>query len=216
MFAKFKSFFCTMGCKAAVHPQTTQTVLMIPPNEYAGWNPEAAKDNKFMEEHENNLKQYQLEFDRLVNSLKSCNVDVLLTSEGTAKTPDSIFPNNWLSIHDGTACIYPMRVPNRRLEIRPDIIDLLKENSMISKVKDMTHYVDENRFFEGTGALVLDRGNRIAFCNLSQRSDAQLAVEWANYFGYKLVLFQAFDGDGSNISYQRINVRWINICYRLF
>eukprot|EP01084_Bolivina_argentea_P164907 286616_1 len=145
-----------------IFSQTTQTVLMIPPNEYAGWNPEAAKDNKFMQQHEQNLKQYQVEYNRLVDALKASGVTVILTSKGTEKTPDSIFPNNWLSLHDGVACIYPMRVPNRRLEIRQDIIELLKskEYGFVSAVYDMSGYVDEGKYFEGTGALVLDRENR--------------------------------------------------------
>ena len=104
--------------EAVVYPQTTDKVLMIPPNKYAGWNEEAAKDNKFMEKRENDLKQYQLEHTALVVELEDAGVEVVLAQiTDDLNTPDAIFPNNWLSIHDGTACKYPMKVPNRRDEV---------------------------------------------------------------------------------------------------
>jgi hypothetical protein len=152
------------------------------------------------------LKQYQLEFDRVVQALTNADINVVLASVGLEKTPDSIFPNNWLSIHDnGEAAIYPMKVENRRLEIRPDIIEQLKNGDFISgEIYDLTHYVPDGKFFEGTGALVLDREHRIAYVNLSQRSDAQLAVEWSNHFGYKLVLFEAFGAGGHPIYHTNV------------
>lgn len=130
-------------------------------------------------------------YSALVEALQKAGVEVILAEiTDERNTPDAIFPNNWLSIHDGTACKYPMKVPNRRDEVRQYMVDMLKEKKLVKDEYDMTAYVAEGKFFEGTGALVLDRANRIAYCNLSQRANAQLAVQWANRFGYKLVLFE--------------------------
>jgi len=195
--------------EAAVYPQTTDKVFMIPPNKYAGWNEEAAKDNKFMEKRDNDLKVYKAEHSALVDGLQKAGVEVVMAEiTDDLNTPDAIFPNNWLSIHDGTACKYPMKVPNRRDEIRQYMVEMLKQKKMVKDEYDMTAYVEEGKFFEGTGALVLDRANRIAYCNLSQRANAQLAVQWANRFGYKLVLFEAFtkDADGNENAIYHTNV----------
>lgn len=189
------------------HAQTTNTVLLVPPNEYAGWNSEAAKDNKFMANliSSNIQKHFHSEYNIVVQALQSANINVIQASVGTEDTPDCIFPNNWLSIHDnGQAVIYPMKVLNRRLEIRSDIIQQLQDCKYIHSVYDMSGYANEDLFFEGTGALVLDRENKWAFVNQSQRSYAQLAVEWCNHFGYHLVLFEAYDAHGYAIYHTNV------------
>ena len=178
--------------------QTTNTILMIRPINFR-MNEQTAVNNYFQEDI--NLKNAEInkkaqqEFDDYVNKLRSFNIDVIVISDTTEfDTPDSIFPNNWISFHEnGTTAIYPMFAENRRLERREDILEELENQGfLIENVVDYTSAEKENIFLEGTGSMILDRQNRKAYCALSARADEDLFIEFCEDFEYTPVIFQAY------------------------
>ncbi len=135
------------------------------------------------------------EFDNFVEKLESVGIHVIVIEDTkTPDTPDSIFPNNWISFHqDGTVALYPMFAENRRLERREDILDILEEKGFeIKNIVDYTSAEDENIFLEGTGSMLLDRVNKKAYCALSPRADEELFIEFCEDFEYTPVLFHAY------------------------
>ncbi len=161
-------------------------------------NEQTAVNNYFQEEidlkNAEINKKAQEEFDAYVFKLKSFGVNVVVISD-TDKfdSPDSIFPNNWVSFHaDGTVALYPMFAENRRLERREDILEELeKQNFVIENVVDYTSAEDEGVYLEGTGSILLDRVNRKAYCALSARADEELFIEFCEDFEYTPVVFIA-------------------------
>ena len=121
--------------------------------------------------------------------------------------PDALFPNNWVSFHeDGTVVLYPMQAESRRRERRPEVIDTVVQQLgfKVSRVVDLTHYEASGRFLEGTGSLVLDRCNRVAYACSSPRTHPDVLEDWARQLGYHWVLFDACDRDG--VPYYHTNV----------
>jgi hypothetical protein len=177
--------------------QTTNTILMIRPISFR-MNEQTAVNNYFQEElaiknTEINIKA-QEEFDGFVFKLKSFGINVVVISDtDTFDTPDSIFPNNWVSFHsEGTVGLYPMFAENRRLERREDILNTLEEEGfLIQNIVDYTSAEDENIFLEGTGSIILDRINRKAYCALSARANEDLFIEFCEDFEYTPVVFTA-------------------------
>ncbi|MFY7671416.1 citrulline utilization hydrolase CtlX [Tenacibaculum sp. MEBiC06402] len=178
--------------------QTTNTILMIRPVGFR-MNEQTAVNNYYQKVLENVLPatvnaKAQEEFDNYVEKLRSFGVNVIVVSDTTeTDTPDSIFPNNWISFHEnGTVGLYPMFAENRRLERREDILDILEEQGfVINEVVDYTSAEEENIFLEGTGSLLLDRENRKAYCALSPRADEELFIEFCEDFEYTPVVFTA-------------------------
>lgn len=179
--------------------QITNTILMIRPLHFY-MNEETAVNNYF-QQHADGLDQrsvlqmVQREFDGFVKALQDKGVNVIVVEDRSeVRTPDSIFPNNWVSFHaNGDVALYPMFAENRRLERREDILELLEEKGFqIDKIIDLTDVEKEQVFLEGTGSLVLDRENSIAYCALSERSDEELFFEFCEIFGYKPLTFSAF------------------------
>ena len=124
-------------------------------------------------------------------------------------TPDSIFPNNWVSCHeDGTVGLFPMYAENRRTERRSDILDTLKKNgAQIHKLFDLSHHEKKGHFLEGTGSIVLDRHNKVAYAALSQRTNLTLFLEFCKAFGFTPVSFTAYqDVDGARKAIYHTNV----------
>jgi len=120
------------------------------------------------------------EFDVLVKKLREKKIYVVVLQDSeTPHTPDSIFPNNWISFHHKKMILYPMLAENRRLERQKLWVELLKQTFSISKVKDFSPEESKGKFLEGTGSLVLDRKNKIAYANLSSRTDAMLCSSGA-------------------------------------
>src|ERR1051325_5450455 len=165
-----------------MNEQTTPTILMIRPVNFV-FNEQTAGSNAFQNR---NAEQQRVqdkalqEFDNLVNVLKENGVDVIVIDD-TAEplTPDSIFPNNWVSFHDdGTVFLYPMMAENRRLERREDIITQLEDEFRVKHVIDLSHFEHENKFLEGTGSMVLDRENKIAYACLSPRTNKEVLEEF--------------------------------------
>lgn len=161
-------------------------------------NEQTAVNNFFQEDLElQNAeinKKAQEEFDTYVFKLKSFGIHVVVISDSDKfDTPDSIFPNNWISFHsDGTVALYPMFAENRRLERREDILETLEEKGFrIDNIVDYTSAEDEDIFLEGTGSIILDRVNRKAYCALSARADEDLFIEFCEDFEYTPVVFVA-------------------------
>jgi len=178
--------------------QTTNSILMIRPINFR-MNEQTAVNNYYQKVLDNILPssvnaKAQKEFDAYVEKLKSFGVHVIVISdEENTDTPDSIFPNNWISFHEnGTVGLYPMFAKNRRLERREDILDKLEEEGFI--IKTTIDYSDAEKhdvFLEGTGSLLLDRINRKAYCALSPRADEDLLLEFCEDFEYTPVIFNA-------------------------
>ncbi|MFK8060737.1 MAG: citrulline utilization hydrolase CtlX [Polaribacter sp.] len=177
--------------------QTTNTILMIRPINFRK-NEQTAVNNYFQEDihlknDEINSKAQQ-EFDTYVLKLRSFGINVVVVSDTKEfDTPDSIFPNNWISFHaNGTVAIYPMFAKNRRLERREDILEQLEnEGFLIENVVDYTTAEEDEIFLEGTGSMILDRENKKAYCALSPRADEELFIEFCEDFEYLPVIFTA-------------------------
>lgn len=177
--------------------QTTNTILMVRPVNFR-MNEQTAVNNYYQEEldlkNSEINKKAQKEFDDYVNTLRSFGVNVIVVSDTPEfDTPDSIFPNNWISFHaNGTVAIYPMFAENRRLERREDILDELeKQGYVIDNIFDYTSAEEDNLFLEGTGSMILDRQNKKAYCALSPRADEELFIEFCEDFEYTPVIFTA-------------------------
>ncbi len=172
-----------------------------------GFNPETAVNNRFQADSGKNVQQKALEeFNGLQGLLEKNHVTLTVIND-TAEpfTPDSIFPNNWISFHeDGSVFLYPMFAVNRRLEKKPHILEQLKKEFVISNLIDLSRYETENRFLEGTGSLVLDRVNRIAYACLSPRTDARLLDEYCRMAGYTPVSFISKDMAGEDIYHTNV------------
>ena len=177
--------------------QTTQSILMIRPVNFR-MNEQTAVNNYFQEQielqnAEINTKAQQ-EFDAFVEKLMAVGVNVVVVSDDELDdTPDSIFPNNWVSFHsNGDVAIYPMFAENRRKERREEVfIRLEEEGFKIENLVDYTSAEDEGLFLEGTGSIALDRVNRKAYCALSPRADEDLFIEFCEDFEYTPVIFTA-------------------------
>ena len=137
----------------------------------------------------------QQEFDAFVEKLTAVGVDVTVVDDTlNPDTPDSIFPNNWISFHEnGDVALYPMFAENRRHERREDILDILEDKGfVINNIVDYTSAEEDGFFLEGTGSLLLDRANAKAYCALSPRADEELFIEFCEDFDYAPVIFEAF------------------------
>ncbi|HLK98874.1 MAG TPA: arginine deiminase-related protein [Hymenobacter sp.] len=146
------------------------------------------------------------EFDEMVHQLQALGVDVTVYDDSpNPYTPDSIFPNNWVSFHaSGTVVLYPMQAENRRPERRPDIINDLAERFHVAKIVDLTHYEQEGKFLEGTGSMVLDRMHKVAFACLSPRTHPDVLAEFSRRTGYRTVTFHAADAAGTAVYHTNV------------
>ena len=193
--------------------QITNTILMVRPVAFR-MNEETAVNNYFQEDLsvKNNQinKNAQQEFDAFVEKLKAKGVNVIVIEDRLDQdTPDSIFPNNWISFHkDGTVGVYPMFAENRRRERREDVFDILEEKGFfIDKIVDYTSAEEEGIFLEGTGSIILDRVHNKAYCALSDRADEDLFIEFCEDFDVFPVLFTAKQSvDGKRLPIYHTNV----------
>jgi len=177
--------------------QSTSHILMIRPINF-GFNEETAASNAFQNRNadRNGVKEKaRAEFDGMVAILRENEVDVTVIEDTPEPyTPDSIFPNNWVSFHaDGTVFLYPMQAENRRLERREDIIAKLEDRFEVKHIIDLSRFERENKFLEGTGSMVLDRENKVAYACISPRTDREVLALFCEQAGYKEVSFHAFD-----------------------
>ncbi|MGA9650928.1 citrulline utilization hydrolase CtlX [Pedobacter sp.] len=177
--------------------QTTNHLLMIRPVDFK-FNVQTAGNNKFqVASTESNIQKLALEeFDGFVGLLRKNEVDVTVIDDTLQpETPDSIFPNNWVSFHDdGSVYLYPMFSENRRQERRSEILEGLKEKFEVNHITDISFYEQQFAFLEGTGSMVLDRINKVAYACLSVRTDEEVLNNFCMLSGYSAVSFQAVDG----------------------
>jgi len=188
--------------------QSTSHILMIRPVNF-GFNEETAGSNAFQDRNaatDGVNEKAQQEFDRMVNTLRGEGVDVTVIDDTPEPyTPDSIFPNNWVSFHDdGGVFLYPMQAENRRLERREDIINQLEDNFAVKHIIDLSRFEVEDKFLEGTGSMVLDRMNKIAYACLSPRTDRELLNLFCEQAGYTAVSFDAVDEKGQAIYHTNV------------
>ncbi len=179
--------------------QTTNSILMIRPVAFR-MNEQTAVNNYYQKVLDGLSKETvnakaQQEFDAFVTKLRMVGVQVIVVDDTLAPdTPDSIFPNNWISFHEsGDVVLYPMFAENRREERREDILDILEEHGfVINEIMDYTSAEEDGFYLEGTGSLLLDRENSKAYCALSPRADEELFIEFCEDFEYSPILFEAF------------------------
>lgn len=189
-------------------PQNTHHIMMIRPVRFS-FNEQTAESNAFQQAtaqaHDTHEKAVK-EFDGFVDVLRKNGVQVWVVDDTEdPHTPDSIFPNNWISMHeDSRIAVYPMQAENRRLERRADIVHHLAEVFTIQDIADYTQGEQEGKFLEGTGSMVLDRVNRICYACLSPRTHIDLLHTFCSDFNYKLVDFTAVDVKGTLIYHTNV------------
>lgn len=192
-------------------PQLASTVLMIRPARFQS-NPMTAVSNRFQGRSSASPDEQQAlalaEFDGLVDALRAAGINVVVVDDTTEPhTPDSIFPNNWVSFHaDGRVVLYPMEAPNRRTERRVDIIEHLNKQQgfQVTEVVDLSAHEASEHYLEGTGSMVLDRANRIAYACLSTRTQLDPLGDFAQRMGYEVVAFDAVDRNGVPIYHTNV------------
>jgi hypothetical protein len=194
--------------------QASNTILMIRPVAFR-MNEQTAVNNYYQKVLDNILPatvqhKAKEEFDNFVAKLRNFGVNVIVVEDTLEpNTPDSIFPNNWVSFHqDGAVGLYPMFAENRRLERREAIFDILEEKGFsINNFYDYTSAEEDDLFLEGTGSLVLDRVNKKAYCALSPRADEDLLIEFCEDFEYTPVIFKAYQ----TVNDQRMEIYHTNV-----
>jgi hypothetical protein len=184
-------------------------IIMVRPVRF-GYNPQTAQSNAFQVEVDLTVEEIQAkavaEFDAMAESLRETGIEVLVFEDTQDPfTPDSVFPNNWFSTHfDGTLCLYPMEAQARRLERSPVIISDLQRNFAVTRVLDFSDYEKTGKFLEGTGSLILDHQNRIAYACLSSRTNEELLANWATAMDFEVVKFHSFDEPGKAVYHTNV------------
>ena len=202
--------------------QITDKVLMIRPKHFR-MNEQTAVNNYYQHNSDSALSvhsQWLREFDAFVESLRAKKIEVVLYEDlESLDTPDSIFPNNWISFHGNAIITYPMFAQNRRLERRRDILDDLKLRFGFNRRLSFEDWEQEELYLEGTGSLVLDRVNKIAYAVRSMRTSEAVLKAWCVETGYRPVIFWAFQrtSEGRKAVYHTnvvmsIGTEWCVIC----
>ncbi|GAM19273.1 hypothetical protein SAMD00019534_024480 [Acytostelium subglobosum LB1] len=206
----------TGGATPTFTSQSSNEILMVQPTHFE-LNAQAANDNYFMNApkdpsvvHQQALEEFHTYHDALKE--KGVKVTLFQPNDGL-ETPDCLFPNNWFSTHQPTESrtgqehvmvLYPMCHPNRRLERRDSIIKHVLARRENTKLIDLSSSEQTNIFLEGTGSFVIDRVNKVAYVCVSQRSHRDLALEWAEFMGYKLAAFTSTDSAGKIIYHTNV------------
>src|SRR5262249_23493366 len=191
------------------HVQSTNSVLMVRPSRFYP-NPETAADNAFQRDADRDSDALTLaareEFDAAVRTLRAAGVNVHIFDDTTdPEKPDAVFPNNWISTHhDGRIVLFPMYSALRRRERRQDIVEELRKRYRVSEVIDYSTFEDEGCCLEGTGSLVLDHLNKIAYVSLSNRSNPEVIQRFAEDFSYEPVTFTSIDSNGQPIYHTNV------------
>lgn len=191
--------------------QLASSVLMIRPMRFQS-NPQTADSNRFQSEPDASPEEQQRmalrQFEALAAALREAGIEVVVFDDTSEPhTPDSVFPNNWVSFHaDGTVVLYPMEAENRRGERRLDIIERLDamHGFQVREVVDLSHHEADSHFLEGTGSMVLDRVNRVAYACLSSRTHLDVLGDFAQRLDYDVVAFDAVDRDGVPIYHTNV------------
>ncbi|GAB3481829.1 citrulline utilization hydrolase CtlX [Marinomonas epiphytica] len=181
-----------------LYNQAPEAIVMVRPHHFQS-NTQTMQDNAFQKtclSLDSARDAYQ-EVTRAVSKLRQSGVQVHLFEDKKTLTPDSVFPNNWFSTHhQGSLISYPMYAENRRNEYRQDIIDFIKKEYNFTDLVDYRGYAEQGLFLEGTGAVVFDHVNRVAYAARSKRCDQVLLDKLCAHIGYDGVLFDAADENG--------------------
>jgi len=189
--------------------QTPNAIVLVRPHQFRP-NPDTVLDNLFQSAPgsmplEVTAREAREAVDRLAATLERLGIEVLVFDDVTDETPDSVYPNNWMSTHgDGTLMLYPMFVANRRFERRMDIVEALQSQFIIERIGDISHLELSDRFLEGTGSMVLDRPGRVAYAALSKRTDPSAFEAWCKAMAYTPVPFMAKDDAGVPIYHTNV------------
>jgi hypothetical protein len=197
----------------AREPQSAGAVLMVRPARFA-FNPQTAASNAFQSPSQRQSgvsaaeESALREFDGLAGKLLHAGVAVIAAEDSPSPVkPDAVFPNNWVSFHrDGTVVLYPMLAANRRWERREELIQQVTRDGgfRVTRTVDLSYREDQGKFLEGTGSLVLDRAQRVAYAALSPRTDLDVLGEFAQQLDYDLVTFDAFDPRGKPVYHTNV------------
>ena len=191
--------------------QTASTVLMVEPIAF-GYNSQTAENNYFQVEQKDADTQEKAlqEFNNFVAKLRDKGIEVITVKDTLdPHSPDSIFPNNWVSFHDdGSVVLYPMFAPNRRVERRTDILETLRnEGFTISEIDDLSSAENDDKFLEGTGSMIFDHDHKIAYGSVSLRLDEELFRDFCEKYGFTPVVFHSFQ----NVGNQRLPIYHTNV-----
>jgi len=179
---------------------------MIRPKHFA-FNAETASSNAFQKNQDNGESSQIIgdEFDRAVAKIRAAGIQVQVFEDGNLTLPDAVFPNNWLAcLPDKTLTIFPMLAENRRLEVRQDILDWVIDRVKIKQVIDLRTFAKNNQFLEGTGSLVFDHFNRIAYACESPRTSIELFELYCEKIGYTPFSFESLDLNGRPIYHTNV------------
>jgi len=186
--------------------QAPDAVVIIRPHHFRS-NPETRGDNAFqtLAEGQDVADQARDEFDAAVTELQDAGVQVHVFEDKSDKTPDSVFPNNWFSTHaGGHVAIYPMFASNRQAERRMDVIEMLKRDYRVQDVIDFSGLEADGLALEGTGAMVLDHIERVAYTAESNRADPIILERFCTHFGYEPLVFEARDQQGNRVYHTNV------------
>jgi len=189
--------------------QIASTILMVRPASF-GFNAETAQNNVFQKNVKGSQKTIQqkavAEFDKFVATLRKKGIDVIVF-EDTAKPvkPDALFPNNWFcTLEDGTLAVFPMYAPNRRIEKRNDLLEMLVNKYNVRDVEDWSEYEAESLFLEGTGSMIIDQEYKVIYACISPRTNKSVLEKFAQAHGYKAMLFDSKDEGGTDVYHTNV------------
>lgn len=202
--------------------QTTTHILMVRPASF-GYNQQTAVNNAFQEEPDNQsahvIKDKAIEeFNSFVHLLRAAGVNVIVIEDTPEPVkPDAVFPNNWITTHpNGVVITYPMFAPIRRLERRDSILEQLKNKFIVKDHIHLEQYEKENKFLEGTGSIILDRNNKVAYACISDRTDEELFNRFCEYISFKPMLFHSVDDNGIPVYHTNVmmamGTKYVIIC----
>lgn len=189
--------------------QAPQFLFMVRPANF-GFNEQTARTNSFQQKPIDDQQQIQKEalkeFDAMVELLKENEIELVVFEDTKDPVkPDAVFPNNWMSVHeDGKLLLYPMLTPNRRMERRPDFVQIIRDKFVIKDIIDFSAEERNKKIVEGTGSLVFDHVNKIAYAARSERTDEALVKEISQRLGYSPIIFNAVDQQGNAIYHTNV------------
>ncbi|MFL2592690.1 MAG: amidinotransferase [Cryomorphaceae bacterium] len=190
--------------------QITKNILMIRPSSF-GYNEDTSKDNFFQSKVDNmNDNEIQLaaihEFENMCSILRDHGINIILCeNKKNKKLSDDVFPNNWISFHKDKYVIHSMYAESRRKEKNKSFIEILKNNGFnYSLLNDYSIYEEDEVFLEGTGSVVLDRTNKVAYCSISKRSDFNLFEKFCQDIGYSPITFKSYDSKGGIVYHTNV------------
>lgn len=186
--------------------QTTSNLLMIRPVNFS-FNTETAVNNSFQAQQDIDAQEKALlEFDSFTYKLQHHGVEVTVINDTpNPYTPDSIFPNNWISFHsDGSLFLYPMFAINRRQERKPHVIEAVKNKFRVNSIHDLSDLENQHEFLEGTGSMVLDRDSKIAYACLSPRTTLKALARFSTESNFSIESFTAVDTQGKEIYHTNV------------